>query len=208
MNMSSPQKWLFRLGGSAALILLVFFLIGVAGISCSQPPAINSRLSLLQNWLIVLFKLNVSSCEIQPDALNVLNLLDIIIMALFGVMFLSLYVALRQAARIWSVVAVSLPFLGMIVFLVTKTAGRSGLMIGGLIFSIIMLKSDIFLKATAYLGIVAAMLLFFAGDLATTFFSPLNLIAISISIGYLLWMIWFYQIAQRLLHLSSRSQAV
>jgi hypothetical protein len=207
MKMSSGQKWLFRLGGSAALILLALFLIGAAGITCSQPAAIHNRLSVLQNWLIVLFKLNVGSCEIQPDALNALNLLDIIIMALFGVMFLPVYVALRQTARTWSVVAASLPFLGIAVFLATHTAGRSGLMIGGLIFSIIMLKSDTFLKATAYLGIAAAMLLFFAGDLGTTFFSPLNLIAISISIGYLLWMIWFCLIAQRLLHLSSRSQA-
>lgn len=71
-------------------------------------------------------------------------------------------------------------------------------MIGELIFSIITLKSNTFRKGTAYLGIVAALLLFFAGDLGTTFFSPSNPIAISISIGYLLWMIWFYLIARRL----------
>lgn len=87
----------------AALILFALFLIGVAGITC-----INNRLSPLQNWMIVLFKLNVSSCETHPDALNVLNLLDIIIMVLFGIMFLPLYIALRQTARIGSVSAVSL----------------------------------------------------------------------------------------------------
>jgi hypothetical protein len=116
-------------------------------------------------------------------------------------MFLALYVALRHTNKIWSVVAASLPFLGIAVFLITSTAGRSGLLVGGLIISIVMLRSNIFSKVSAYVGIVASALLFFAGDIGTAIFSSLNTIAILIGIGYVLWMIWFFLIGRRLFQL-------
>jgi hypothetical protein len=88
----------------------------------------------------------------------------------------------------------------MVVFLV-RTAGRSGLLIGGLIYSIIMLRSDVFNKLTAWAGIIASALLFFAGDIGTALFSASYLIALSIGLGYLLWMTWFLLTSLRLLRL-------
>ncbi len=61
-----------------------------------------------------------------------------------------------------------------------------------------MLKSKIFSKPTAYVGIVASMILFFAGDIATAIFSSSNVIAVLIGVGYVLWMAWFLIMAQRL----------
>ncbi len=204
-------NWLFKLGGMAALILLVLFLIGITHIitAGSQPdPTIGWFTSLQNNWLIVLFRLNVELSSVQTNLLNVLNLLDIVIMVLFGIMFLALYAALRHTSRIWSAVATSLPFLGIVIFLITHTAGRSGLLIGGLIFSIIMLGSTIFSKGSAYVGIVASALLFFAGDIGTTIFSASKIIALLIGVGYVLWMIWFFLIGQRLFQLGHSKSPV
>ena len=197
-------NWLYKVGGAAALIVFVLFLIGMIGIITvsPQPATTNGWLTPFQNnWLVVLFKLNVGFSGVQPDLLNVLNLLDIVIMALVGTMFLALYVALRRASRIWSLVATSLPFLGIPVLLITSTAGRSGLLLGGLIISAVMLRSNSFSRASAYVGMVASALLFFAGDLGTAIFSSSNIIAIFIGIGYVLWMIWFFLIGRRLFQL-------
>ncbi|OHE27484.1 MAG: hypothetical protein A3K40_04780 [Syntrophobacterales bacterium RIFOXYC2_FULL_60_23] len=130
--------------------------------------------------------------------LNVLNLLDIAIMAIFCTMFLALYNAFKHISKMGSLIAASLPFLGIPVFLITSTAGRSTLLIAGLIISAVMLKSKIFSKPTAYVGIVASMILFFAGDIATAIFSSSNVIAVLIGVGYVLWMAWFLIMAQRL----------
>ncbi len=200
-------NWLYKIGGVAALIVLALFLSGIIGIigavTAGSPPTVtNGWFTPFQNnWLVVLFKLNVGFSGVQPDSLHVLNLLDIVIMALFGIMFLALHVALGQTSKIWSLVAVSLPFLGIAVFLITSTAGRSGLLLGGLIFSAIMLRCNIFNKVSACVGIVASALLFFAGDIGTAIFSSSNIIAILIGIGYVLWMIWFFLIGQRLFQL-------
>jgi hypothetical protein len=211
----SRWNWLYKIGGLAALIVFVLFLIGIIGIIAvgRQPATANDWSTPFQNnWLVVLFKLNAGFSGVQPDLLHVLNLLDIVIMALFGTMFLALYVALRRTNKVWSVVATSLPFLGIAIFLITSTAGRSGLLVGGLIISAVMLRSRIrgFSKVGAYVGIVASVLLFFAGDIGTAIFSTSNIIAILIGIGYVLWMIWFCLIARRLFQLGqgvSREEA-
>ena len=211
----SRWNWLYKIGGLAALIVFVLFLIGIIGIIAvgRQPATANDWSTPFQNnWLVVLFKLNAGFSGVQPDLLHVLNLLDIVIMALFGTVFLALYVALRRTNKVWSVVATSLPFLGIAIFLITSTAGRSGLLVGGLIISAVMLRSRIrgFSKVSAYVGIGASVLLFFAGDIGTAIFSTSNIIAILIGIGYVLWMIWFCLIARKLFQLGqgvSREEA-
>jgi len=194
----SRWHWLYKVGGAAALIVLVLFLIGIIGIITTT----NGWFTPFQNnWLLVLFKLNAGFSGVQPDSLSVLNLVDIGIMALFCMMFLALYVALRRTSKIWSLVAAVLPFSGIPSYLITVTAGRSNLLIGGLIISAVMLRSTIFSKATAYAGIVASALLFFAGDIATAIFSYSNITAILIGIGYVLWMIWLFLIGRKLVQL-------
>jgi len=201
----SHWNWLYKVGSAAALIVFVLLLIGIIGIVTvgSQPTATNDWFTLFQNnWLVVLFKLNAGFSGVQPDSLNVLNLLDIAIMALVGAMFLALYVALRRTNKTWSLVAASLPWLGIPVFLITSTAGRSGLLLGGLIISAVMLRSPSFGKVSAYVGIAASTLLFFAGDIGTTLFFSSIIIAILIGIGYVLWMTWFVLIGRRLFQLA------
>lgn len=192
-NTKPRWDWLFNLGGVVAWVLLALFAIGLTGVG-----ALNGRYASLQNnWLMVLFKLNVRFYNAQTDMLNVFNLLDLTIMVLLCILFLALYAALYRSHRIWSAITTSLPFLGVVLFVITHTVGRSGLLIGALLFSFVMFASHVFSKASAYLGIVAGALLFFGGDIGTTIFPSSIVIASLIAIGYVLWMVWFAVIGWR-----------
>ncbi len=191
-------KWLYLIGAAATLVVIILFFIGVIGIITVvlEPVPSSSWFTQIQNnWLVVLFKLNAGVSGLQLD---LLNLLDISIMALFCVIFLALYAALKRTSRAWSLVAAVLPFIGIPVFLLTATAGRSSLLIGGLMFSVIMLRSNIFSRTTAYVGIVTCTLLFFAGDIATAIYSSSSIIALSIGLGYVLWILWLLLLTRRL----------
>ncbi len=199
-NTKPRWSWLFKVGSMVAWVLLALFSIGITGVS-----ALNGRYAFLQNnWLIVLFKLNVRFYNAQTSILNVFNILDLTIMVLFCILFLAFHAALYRSHKIWSAIATSLPFLGIVLFLITHTAGRSGLLIGALIFSVVMLGSNVFSKISAYLGIVASALLFFAGDIGTTIFPPSIVIANLIGIGYMLWIVWFALIGWRLFSIARK----
>jgi hypothetical protein len=133
--------------------------------------------------------------------LSVINIIDITIMALFCALFLGLYTTLKKTSRIWSLTATALPFLGIPIFLATATAGRSTLLIAALIISIVMLRSNTFSKLTAYIGIVASVLLFFAGDIATAVFSPSAIIALIIAIEYVFGLFGLLLVYQKLYQL-------
>ena len=194
---NSRWRWLYKVGSASALVLLLLFLSGVISIL----NIVNGWLTpFLDNWLVVLFKVNAGFSGAQLG-LTSFNLLDLFIMALFSVMFLALCFALRRTSKSWSLVGAAFPFMGIPVFLITGTAGRSALLIGALIMSVGTLRSKFFGKVNAYVGILASVLLFFAGDIATAVFSTSNVIAIFIGTGYVLWMVWFFQIARRLFQL-------
>ncbi len=190
---SPRRKVLYKASGVVALLLGLIFLVGI----------INIWFSLFQdNWLIKLFKLNAGFDSINFDVLHGLNPLDIVILALVAVIYLGLYTALRRTSRIWAVVAVVQPFLGIVLFTVTALAGRSAVMGAGLVISYVMLRSNIFRKANAFVGILSSVLLF-VGDFGTTANSGSSIIAILIGIGYVLLVIWFFLVGQRLLHLGT-----
>jgi hypothetical protein len=191
--------WLYGLGGIAAMVLAAIFVFGLA----SFLTASESLAVLQNNWLIVLLKLNFQYGGVDNSLLNQLNVLDLVIMALFGTLFLSLYSCLYSTRRILSLIATALPFLGIVIFLITHTAGRSGLLIGVLIFSAIMLGSRMFSKLSAVIGMISSSLLFFTGDIATAVFPPSNLIAILIAIGYLSWIVWLVLVGIRLFQLGN-----
>jgi hypothetical protein len=199
-NKNLTQKNLYKASATSSLLAFVLFLIGITSIIATLLQiTINDGwfMQLQDNWLILLFKMNMG---FQAN-LNVINLIDITIMALFCAMFLGLYTALKKTNKIWSLIAAALPFLGILLFLATATAGRSTLLIAALIISIVMLRSNTFSKLTAYMGIVASVLLFFAGDIATAVFSSSGVIALFIAIGYVFWMVWFLLVSQKLYQL-------
>jgi hypothetical protein len=194
--------WLYKLGALAALMAgaLVLMPIIELVITRFQPGTVNRWSSLLQNnWLVVIFKLHAGLEGVQPSLLYILNPLDIALMALIGTMYLGLYAALRRTSKIWSIVALAQPFLGIVIFMATRSAGRSGVMGAGLVISIVMLRSRIFNKVTAYMGILSSSLLF-VGDISVGI-SQSYIFAILTAIGYVLLTAWFFLIAQRLFQL-------
>jgi hypothetical protein len=197
-------RWLYNLGGGAALILLGLFVIGTTAIiaTIAGVPATGGSFGLLQrNWLVVLFQVNVPASGVGHDALALLNPLDLTIMVLFAVMAWSLYPALRRTGRVWVLVAVALPVLAVPLFLATGTAGRSSLLVSGLMISVAMLRSDRFSRPDGYIGTVAGLLLFVGGDIATTVFHSSEAIAALIGVAYVLWVIWLGLIALGLFQL-------
>lgn len=186
------RQWLFILGGAVALLLLVLLLLGSADMVA---VATNSRsvglASFANNWLVTLFKVNLPADRVTAEALAVFNLLDLGIMIIFVVFSIPLYMALKQVSRTWSLVLVALPLLGIPLFAATGTAGRSALLVSGLISAILQARSPAFGPATAATGIAACAVLFVGGDIATAIFGSSRVVAALLAIGYVVWEVWF-----------------
>lgn len=197
-------NWIYKISGAAALISGILLLIAIINLltRAFQPQTTNGPLTSLQNnWLIVIFKLLAGFSDVQISLLHGLNVLDIAFLALVGTINIGLYNILRRTSKIWSIIALVQPFLGIFIFIATKTAGRSTVMGVGLVSSIVMLRSDIFNKETAYIGILASVLLF-VGDFSAGI-PPNNIIAALFGIGYVLLIIWFFLIARKFFQLDS-----
>lgn len=121
-------------------------------------------------------------------------------MILVAVTFLGLYAAVRSASKIWSIIALVQPFLGIMIFIVTHSAGRSAVIGAVLVISLTMLvRSTTFSKAIAYVGLAASVLLL-VGDL-TASIALSSTIAILVGIGYILIIIWLFLVGRRLFQL-------
>ena len=151
------------------------------------------------NWLITIFKLHAGFGGAHIGLLRGVVLLDLALLALAGLTVLGLCAALWRTSRIWSIVAAIQPFLGILLLIATDTAGRSAAMGAALVISLVMLRSSLFNRATARLGIAAGVLLL-VGDF-TAGIPPRPIIATLFGIAYVLFMIWFLLIARRLLDL-------
>jgi hypothetical protein len=193
---------LFKISAVAALMAGVLFLIAIINLVVTglQSGAVNEWLALFpDNWLAVIFKLHAGFKGVESGRLFELNFLDIAIMALIATMYIGLYAALRKTSKIWSIIASVQPFLGIALLIATKSAGRSGVMGGGLVISFVMLRSKIFNKITAFMGIISSIFLL-VGDISVGV-SHSDVIAILTGTGYLVLTAWFFLIAQRLFQL-------
>jgi hypothetical protein len=196
----SNRKGLFNVSSVAALLVGTLLLVAMIGLITVvlRPGTTNGGLSLLENnWLVVLFKLNAGFSGIHFDLLHGLNLVDVAILMLVATTYLGLYAALRHTGKLWSLIAVIQPFLGIVLFMVTQQLGRSAVMGAGLVISLVMLRNNIFSKVIAFVGILASVLLL-VGDFSTTASSHSTILAVLTGIGYVILMIWFFLVAQRL----------
>lgn len=202
---SDPRlRLLYLSSAGAALIAGLLLLPGMLGVITEllRPDGAGGwRAALQDNWLTVIFKLHAGFSGAETSQLQVLSALDLAILALVGIMYLGLYAALRTTSRIWALVAAIQPFLGIVLFVVTKTAGRSTAMTAALVISLVMLRSSVFERAIAYLGIAASVLLL-VGDFSAGM-PPTAIIATLFGMGCLLFIAWFFLMAYKLFHLGS-----
>jgi len=109
-NQSTAAQWktLYRAGAVAPLIALVFYLceFGILIIGEPYPTTVAGWYALIQRGKLV--------------GLWYLNALDILSFALLGIMFLALYVALRQIRPSWMLIALYVALLGVVVFIVPR----------------------------------------------------------------------------------------
>ena len=109
-------KSLYRIGATAPLIALAFylsqFLIVFSGATYPTTP---------EGWFALLQRSKLLG-------LFFLNALDVISIALLGLMFLALYVALRQANPSLAAIAAFLTFLGIAVFVSSRAEAVSAML--------------------------------------------------------------------------------
>ena len=182
----SAYKSLYRLGGAAALVVAVLTLGVLIGFTVYPQP------STVSDWF-ELFQSN--------KLIGLLDFwgLEVPMYAMFALVFLALYVALREADQGRMAIAITCSLLGVGIFLATNNpfsmlslsdqyaaattnaqrsqflaAGQAMLAntnqravegfnmgfflvsVAGLIVSVFMLRSNIFSKVTAYVGILAS----------------------------------------------------
>jgi hypothetical protein len=197
------HQWgrLYRTSGSAALLagaVLLVALIDLIATWLTSGAIEGGFTSIQNNWLVVIYKLLAGVSGFQIDRLQVLDFLDLGILALVAILHLGLYAALRKTSQIWCIIALVQPFLGIVLFLVTKSAGRSAVMGAGLVISAVMLRSNLFNKITAEVGLLACALLL-AGDLSAGAIPPSGVVAALFGIAYVLLIAWLFRVGGQLL---------
>jgi hypothetical protein len=111
--MGSIRNSLYRIGGVAALICALLYVVSlgvyVTAYRVAPPPA------TVLEWF-TLFQTN------PVTGLFFLGLADIVIMILWGPLVIAIYDALGQSGKTWARVAIAFAFVGMAVYLATNTA--------------------------------------------------------------------------------------
>lgn len=222
-------KGLYIVGGAAALIAGVLFVIEIIGVIATGPPPLTviGWFTLLQhNRLRGLFDL---------------FLLDMVATALFVPMLLALYAALRRASPYLMALATIIGFVGIALYFASNTAfsmlslsdhyaaattdaqrsvllaaGKAALpglavtqgtglqvafalnAIAGVLISAVMLRSTIFSKVTASVGLVGNVLELGLPGVSVPFAIEFAIVGI----GGVLLVIWYLLIARRLFQLA------
>ncbi len=218
-------NWLYKIGGAAALLSVVFFPIQIAVFMISPPPdTVIGWFRLFQeNKLIGLLDLDLLLIADQVLAILIL---------------LALYAALRRADESFMAIGVTLGLVAAVLFIASNpafemltlsnqyaaaetevqrtvllAAGQAMLVswqgsafqvsyligsIASIIISAVMLRSKIFSKTTGYLGILANVI-------ALGLYVPLIGVYISVFSVVFLWA-WYLLVARRLFQLGRAAQ--
>jgi hypothetical protein len=193
---------LYNIGLVSSILLLSLLLLSALFlvINFLFPNIPNFIPLLLQNvWLAVLIKINAGLYNLN-SILSYLNTpLDLTIMFLDGMMILSLLLILYKNSKVLSIISIIIPFLSILVVIITTLAGRCGVMLSGILVSIVMLRGKQFSRLTAITGIFSNILLFL-GDIFTASNSS-ELLAILITVGFILEIVWIFRISRKLIQL-------
>jgi len=217
----SRWKGLYKVGGVAALTMLVLIPIQIIIFTVWPPPStVDGYFTLFQNNRLL--------------GLLSLDLLYMLTNALLVLIYLALYAALKRASESFMAIALALGLVGIAAYFASNTAfemlslsnqyaaattdaQRAMLMGAGramlaiykgtafdvyyvlnavalLIFSAVMLRSNIFSRLTAFLGIVAGVLMIVPSTAGTLglYFALASLVP---------WAIWLVLFARRLFQL-------
>lgn len=178
----------FVVGGVAAALAAVALLAGTVSMATGRRPWCP--------WLAVLFAFNARYRSTSRDALRGVPPIDVGLLLLAGTTYAAFWPGPGASHPAWLVLAIAQPVLGIVLLVVTRLSGRSGLMGGGLVLSILMLVSGAW-PAVAWLGLAANVLLLI-GDFGTTT-RPSRILGRVIATGYGALVVWFGALAALLL---------
>lgn len=175
-------------GGIAAAVAVATLLVGVAGM--------GARTHHVRPWLVVLLKINAGRKDVSRETLRGTKSVDVLLLLLAAATYIGLWPGPAAHHVVWMTLAIAQPLLGIPLLLGTRLLGRSGLMGGALVLSILMLADAVW-TATGWLGVTASLLLL-VGDFGTTG-RPSRPLAAFLAVGYGTLVVWFGWIAALLL---------
>jgi hypothetical protein len=175
-------------GGIAAIVAAVTLLVAIAGMA--------RRSYRPRPWLVVLFKINAGHDDVSRDTLRGVVPVDVLLLLLAGASYAGFWPGPGARHVVWMTLAIAQPLLGIPLLLGTRLFGRSGLMGGALVLSILMLVDGAWI-AIGFLGMMASLLLLVC-DFGTTG-RPSRLLATLLAVGYGALVAWFGWVAALLL---------
>lgn len=177
------------MGGVSALLAAVMLIAGSVGF-LAQAPGLG-----LRNWLVVLFQINSGLGRLPADAFSLLNPVDLVVLTAVGVAYLGLWPGPARPHQVWMVIAVAMPFAGILVLVLTGEWGRSGVMGAGIIVAVLMAVDRVWVLAGIGLAANGVLLVadFATGEAARPFVAALA------AAGYLLLIAWFILVGAMLL---------
>ncbi|MEA5153366.1 hypothetical protein [Raineyella sp.] len=175
-------------GGVAAVLAAAALLGGIAGMATGR--------SQWSPWLAVLYGYNAEYRVTSRDALRGVHTVDVALLLLAGTTYAGFWPGPGTSHIVWMTLAIAQPLLGIPLLMVTKLSGRSGLMGGALVLSILMLV-DATSAMVAGLGVSASILLL-VGDFGTNP-RPSRILAGTLAVGCGSLAIWFCALAALLL---------
>ena len=169
----------------AVAAALVAVTLGVGGTAGTHAP-------LLRPWLVILHAVNAGRRGVSLDAVRGVRAVDVVLLLLATAAYAGLWPRLGAHDPVWLALAVAQPLAGIPLLLVTKRVGRSGLMGGALVLSVLLLVEGVWVAA-GWLGSAASALLL-VGDLGTTGRAN-RALAWTITAGYAALFVWFWVLA-------------
>ena len=178
-------SWIAGLAaGLAAATLLVGVAATVKGTRAWTP------------WLALLAAVNASRRGTTRDALRGVRPVDVTLLILAATSYVGFWPGPGAAHDVWMTIAIAQPALGIPLLVATRMLGRSGLMGGGFVLSVLMVVDERW-TAAGWCGLVACLLLL-VGDFGTTGRRS-RLLAVALCVGYVALVVWFAWLAVILL---------
>lgn len=175
-------------GGAAALVAAVLLLVGIVA------SARHRRRE--RPWLMVLFGINAGVGDVSKDTLRGFAGVDVVLLVLAAAAYAGFWPGPGLHQPLWMVLAIAQPLAGIPLLRITGEAGRSGLMGGALVLSVLMVVGGVS-AAPGWLGVTASVLLL-VGDFGTTGRRSRSL-ALVIALGYSALVAWFGWVSALLL---------
>jgi hypothetical protein len=173
----------------SGIICLSIVNIFIKIIGIAYPKWISDNLN---TWISLFIQLNFNLAN--RNEIQVLHIIDFVIFVLCGTVYLVIFIFTKKGKGIiWYIFSIfgliSFP-LGMILLIITHSAGRTGILVASIIFSIIILLSKNMKKRTGLIGISSSVLVLVGCDIFSLQSTNI-VVGYAILLGYCCWVLWF-----------------